>query len=71
MSDLRNRRPSMLARVGALALGLLLVPISLTPQGLDENLACGTEGPDGDCVIAPGLVCLLDGEFVQHRRAVE
>jgi len=71
MSDLGNRTPSIVIRASALALGLLLLPITLTPQGLDENLVCGSEGPDEGCVMVPGYICKAEGEWVQNFRSVE
>ncbi|MDH3296972.1 MAG: hypothetical protein OEM96_01665 [Gemmatimonadota bacterium] len=71
MSDLGNHTPSLVVRAAALALGLLLLPITLTPQGLDRNLACGSEGPDEGCMWSPGTLCKAEGEWVQHFRSVE
>lgn len=63
---------SILARGIAVSLGLLLIPFTLTPAGVEENLACGSEGPDNsNCVRFPGTMCLDDGEYVQNRRMVE
>lgn len=71
MSDSRNRESSIVVRVTALALGLLLIPLTFTPQGLQENQACGSEGPDGNCVEYTGWLCKADGEWVQNWRFVE
>ena len=71
MSDLGTHNPGIFVRAAALALGLLLLPITLTPQGLDQNLACGSEGPDEGCEVAPGYICKAEGEWVQHFRPVD
>ena len=63
---------SILARGIAVSLGLLLIPLTLTPAGVEENLACGSEAPDNsNCVRFPGTLCWIDGEYVQNRRMVE
>ena len=62
---------SILARGIAVALGLLLIPLTLTPAGVEENLACGSEVPDGNCVRFFSALCWVDGEYVQNRRMVE
>ena len=71
MSSSNTLHLSVFARGIAVSLGLLLIPLSLTPSGLDENLACGSEGPDGNCMRFSGSMCLVDGEYVQNKRMVE
>ncbi|MEE8488603.1 MAG: hypothetical protein V3S56_10560 [Gemmatimonadota bacterium] len=72
MSHPRTPNTSILARGIAVSLGLLLVPLTLTPAGVEENLACGSEGPDNsNCVRFLSAMCLDDGEYVQNRRMVE
>ena len=62
---------SILARGIAVSLGLLLIPLTLTPAGVEENLACGAEIPGGNCVRFSNAICSVDGEYVQNRRMVE
>lgn len=71
MSDSTNPLARFIARSTAVALGLLLIPLTLTPNGLDENLACSAEGPGGKCIPFVGVACDLDGELVQDKRLVE
>ena len=71
MSNSNTPHLSILTRGIAVALGLLLIPLTLTPSGVEENLACGSEGPDGNCVRFSGSICVVDGEYVQNRRMVE
>lgn len=62
---------SILARGIAVSLGLLLIPLTLTPSGVEENLVCGSEGPDSNCVRFYGAFCLDDGEYVPNRRMID
>ena len=62
---------SILARGIAVALGLLLIPLTLTPTGVEENFACGSQGSDSNCVRFSGAMCWIDGEYVQNWRMVE
>ena len=61
---------SILARGIAVSLGLLLIPLTLTPTGIEENLACGSEVPGGNCVRFFNAICSVDGEYVQNMRPV-
>ncbi len=71
MSHPNTPNISILARGIAVSLGLLLVPLTLTPAGVEENLACGSEGTVESCVRFLGTLCSVDGVYVQNRRMVE
>ncbi len=71
MSHPNTPHLSILARGIAVSLGLLLIPFTLTPTGVEENLACGSEVPDGNCVRFYNAICSVDGEYLQNRRMVE
>ena len=71
MSDPSTQHLSIFARGLAVALGLLLIPFTLTPAGVEENLACGSEAPGSNCVSHLGAMCLDDGELIQGKRMVE
>lgn len=70
MPSQRTSNLSFAGRTLALCLGLLLIPMTLTSGGVQENLACGNEGPDGKCAKFTGALCLSDGELVANSRAV-
>lgn len=71
MPHLRMPDLKFVTRGAAVALGLLLIPMTFSSNGLEENLACGSEGPDADCSRSIGSVCWVDGEYVQNWRSVE
>lgn len=71
MSHPNTQHTSILARGIAVSLGLLLIPLTLTPTGVGENLACGSEIPGGNCVRFSGALCRVDGEYVQNWRMVD
>lgn len=71
MSHPNTPRFTILARGIAVSLGLLLIPLTLTPTGVEENLACGSEVPGSNCVRFFNAMCSVDGEYVQNMRMVE
>ena len=70
MSHPNTPHISILTRGIAISLGMLLIPLTLTPTGIEENLACGSEIPDEECMRFIGGWCLVDGEFIQNFRIV-
>ena len=62
---------SPVVRVGALALGLLLVPLSVQPNGIQPTVACSAEGPDGNCTFTLHSICKFDGEWLQNAAPVQ
>lgn len=56
----------------ALAVGFLLVPVTVTPNGVEASVACGAEGagPDGNCTFSYMAFCLFEGEYVNNQRRV-
>lgn len=71
MSQPNTLHKGILARGIAVSLGLLLIPLTLTPTGVKENFACGKTGPDSNCVRFTGTLCWDDGEYIQNWRMVE
>lgn len=56
----------------ALAVGFLLVPVTITPTGVEASVACGAEGegPDGNCTFSYLSICKLEGEYMNNQRRV-
>ena len=68
MSRVKMPQTSIVTRGLAVALGLLLVPMTLTQSGVEENLACGAEGSGGKCILYVGTICEDDDGLLQDRR---
>jgi hypothetical protein len=72
MQSLISIPKKSLAFSAALALGFLLMPVTVTSEGVEASIVCGAEGagPDGNCTFSLQAICKFDGEYMNNFRRV-